>query len=149
MRKSTLFFSLGIIILSAAGIFFMSGSNGPDVNYRLAVVERGTIKKSVSASGELNAVVTVEVGSEISGQISQLSVDYNSAVTAGQVIARIDPEGFIARVRQAEAELAVAKASVATKKAGISQSIANLGNARSVMAAVSYTHLTLPTNREV
>ena len=137
MRKSTLFFSLGIIILSAAGIFFMSGSNGPDVNYRLAVVERGTIKKSVSASGELNAVVTVEVGSEISGQISQLSVDYNSAVTAGQVIARIDPEGFIARVRQAEAELAVAKASVATKKAGISQSIANLGNARSVMAALA------------
>jgi len=137
MRKSTLFIGLGVIISSVAGIFYINGSNSPEVNYRLAVIERGTIKKSVSASGELNAVVTVEVGSEISGQISELLVDFNSEVTAGQIIARIDPEGFIARVRQAEAELAVAKASVATKKAAVSQSIANLSNAGSVLAALA------------
>ena len=137
MRKSTLLFGLGVIILSVASIFYLNGSNSPEVYYRLATIERGSIKKSVSASGELNAVVTVEVGSEISGQISKLLADFNSEVTAGQIIARIDPEGFIARVKQAEAELAVAKASVATKKAAVSQSIANLSNARSVLTALA------------
>ena len=135
MRKSLIILSLGFIILITAGLFYLTGSTGDEVSYRLAPVERGNIKKSVSASGELNAVVTVEVGSEISGQISKILVDFNSNVKAGQIIARIDPESFNARVKQAEAELLVAKALVATKEAGVAQSIANLGNANSVMAA--------------
>ena len=134
MRKSIII-GLGITILIVAGLFYLTGSTNNEVSYRLAQVERGNIKKSVSASGELNAVVTVEVGSEISGQISEILVDFNSKVKVDQIIARIDPESFNARVKQAEAELLVAKASVATKRAGVAQSIANLGNANSVMAA--------------
>ena len=135
MRKSTIFITLGIIILIIAGIIYLTSSKSTEVGYRLSEVKRGTIQKSVSASGELNAVVTVEVGSGISGQISELLADFNSNVRAGQIIAKINPESFIARVKQAEAELAVAQALVATKKAGVAQSIANLGNANSVMAA--------------
>lgn len=135
MRKSSFIYVIGAVGLIAAGAFLWDGQKGSDVEYRLAKIERGTIQKIVSASGELNAVVTVEVGSEISGQISDLTVDFNSEVKAGQVIARIDPEGFVARVKQAEAELAVSRALVATKKAGILQARANIGNARSVLAA--------------
>jgi len=134
MRKSPIFFSIGLAGLVAIGAFYWAGQDKTDVEYRLAKVERGNIVKSVSASGELNAVVTVEVGSEISGQISEISVDFNSEVKAGQVIARIDPESFEARVSQAKAELSVAKAQVAIKQAGVAQAKANLGNAGSVLA---------------
>ncbi|MBT3915351.1 MAG: HlyD family efflux transporter periplasmic adaptor subunit [Rhodospirillaceae bacterium] len=135
MRKSPIFFSLGFVGLLAVGAYFWNGQESTEIDYRLAKVERGNIIKSVSASGELNAVVTVEVGSEISGQISALTVDFNSDVKAGQIIARIDPESFEARVKQAEAELSVAKASVATKQAAIAQAKANQANASSVLAA--------------
>ncbi len=135
MRKSPIFLSLGVVGLLAVGAYFWNGQESTEVSYRLATVERGNIIKSVSASGELNAVVTVEVGSEISGQISELTVDFNSDVKAGQVIARIDPESFEARVKQAEAELAVAKALVATKQAAVAQALANQANASSVLAA--------------
>ncbi len=134
MRKSPIFFSIGLAGLVAIGAFYWAGQDKTDVEYRLAKVERGNIVKSVSASGELNAVVTVEVGSEISGQISEISVDFNSEVKAGQVIARIDPESFEARVNQAKAELSVAKAQGAIKQAGVAQAKANLGNAGSVLA---------------
>ena len=87
MRKSIIILSLGIIIVMIAGLFYLTSSTNNEVSYRLAPVERGNIRKSVSASGELNAVVTVEVGSEISGQISKILVDFNSNVKAGQIIA--------------------------------------------------------------
>ena len=80
-------------------------------------------------------MVAVAVGSEISGQISELKADFNSAVRAGQVIARIDPESLEARVEQAAAELAVAEATVTTKKAALIQARANRDNARATLAA--------------
>src|SRR5919199_1892934 len=66
--------------------------------YRTARVERGTITTTVAAAGTLNAVVLVDVGSQISGQIGELYADFNSAVQQGQVIARIAPEIYEAKV---------------------------------------------------
>ncbi len=123
-------------LLAVAGGYYLLADSGPEAaEFRLAKLTLGTIQKTVSASGELNAMVTVEVGSEISGQVSSLSVDFNSDVRAGQVIARIDPESFQVRVAQAEAELAVAQASVAIKRSAVSQARANLGNARAQRSA--------------
>ena len=136
MNRALVFTVIGLAGVIFLGIFLWVGDDTSGVTYRLEELKRGDIKKSVSASGELNAVVTVEVGSEISGQVSRIHVDFNSKVKAGQVIARIDPESFIARVKQAEAELAVAKALVVTRRAGITQAIANIGNANSVLASV-------------
>lgn len=133
MNRRIAFAGIGLLCIILLGIFLWLKDEAAEVTYRLEEVKRGNIKKSVSASGELNAVVTVEVGSEISGQVSEILVDFNSKVKARQIIARIDPEGFIARVKQAEAELAVARALVATKKAGISQAIANIANANAVL----------------
>ena len=101
----------------------------------MAKLTRGSLQKVVSASGELNALVTVEVGSEISGQISSLSVDFNSPVRAGQEIARIDPQSFQVKLAQARAELAVAQAGRATKLAAVGQARANLGNGRAQRSA--------------
>ncbi len=124
-----------IVVVIAFG---MSGDAEGDVSYRTGTVERGTIISSISTSGTIAAVVTVEVGSQISGQILELSADYNTPVAEGQVIARIDPQTFESRVIQAEAELTVARANVtmqlasrARVDADVANSQANLVSARS------------------
>ena len=71
--------------------------------YRTAPVTRGALSSAVSATGTLNAVITVQVGSQVSGQIKELIVDFNSQVTKNQVIARINPDLFEAQVNQAQA----------------------------------------------
>lgn len=134
-RKSAVLFGLGAVILAGAAFAGFSSTEPETPTYRLANVERGNILKSVSASGELASVVTVQVGSEISGQVSALNVDFNSQVKAGQVIARIDPENFEARLRQAVAEHAVAEATVQTKIAAVSQASANVANARAALVS--------------
>jgi HlyD family secretion protein len=87
---------------------------GTTPSYRLGKVERGTVKSTVSATGTLGAVRTVEVGTQVSGQIAALYVDYNSHVKKGQLIARIDPILQEAAVQDAQAGLAKANA-VATQ----------------------------------
>ena len=77
--------------------------------YRTAPVTRGDLTQSVTASGQLNPMVSIQVGSQISGMIRQLYVDFNSVVTQGQVIAEIDSATYRAAVQQADAELANAK----------------------------------------
>ncbi len=97
--------------------------------WRLAKVERGPIIGTVSATGTLNPVVTVQVGSQISGQIRELLVDFNSPVKAGELIARIAPETFEHRVRQAEADLEAARATVAVQQAELYRAGVNLAEA--------------------
>lgn len=122
--------------LAVFGLYAITGDSGEKPEFRLASVERGTIVKTVSASGKLNAVATAEIGSQVSGQIKELAVDFNSPVRAGQVIARIDPAAFEAKVRQARAEVAVAKATVLTRKAAVARARADLKNAAAGLAAV-------------
>ena len=120
------------LLLGAAAlvwaVFFRDNSNGAST-FRLAAVERGPIISAVSTSGTLNAVITVQVGSQVSGQIKELLADFNSEVKAGLVIARIDPETFEAKVRQAQAELDVARANVPIQRAGIERAQRELANA--------------------
>ena len=127
---------LGLALLLSGAFFVFDGDGVPAKKFQTAKIERGSITKSVSASGRLNPVVTVEVGSEISGQVSELLVDFNSEVKSGQVIARIDPERFEAEVLKSTAELSVAKAVIATKRAAVDQALANLANAKSVLIAL-------------
>jgi HlyD family secretion protein len=120
------------LLLGAAAlvwaVFFSDNPNGAS-SFRLAAVERGPIISAVSTSGTLNAVITVQVGSQVSGQIKELLADFNSEVKAGLVIARIDPETFEAKVRQARAELDVARANVHIQRAGIERAQKELANA--------------------
>src|SRR5262245_50085055 len=101
------------VVAAAAWYWFGSGDvNGGKPVYRFAKIELGTIANTVTASGTLKAIITVDVGTQISGQIKQLFADFNTEVKANQVIARIDPATFEAKVREAEADLATAKGNV-------------------------------------
>ncbi len=111
---------IGILVLLAlfigvGGVAWLRSEKSP--KYRTAPVERGEIVATISASGTLNAVTTVQVGSQISGRIKNLYADFNSRVEKGQLIARIDPDTFEAKVNQAKAD--VDNARVAVKDAKI------------------------------
>jgi len=116
--------SIIVLLLLAVGIFaaFEMRSRGP-VQYYTAKVENGEIKQVVEATGTINAVITVQVGSQVSGAISKLYVDFNSHVKKGQVIAQIDPALF-------EGALAQAKADFANAKANLAVAVANTAKAR-------------------
>src|SRR5262244_2594918 len=102
--------------------------------YRTAPVTRGALSSAVSATGTLNAVITVQVGSQVSGQIKELLVDFNSIVKKNQVIARIDQDIFVAKVNQAKADLDSAKATVLNQEAQIERARADVENARAALA---------------
>ncbi len=101
-----------VIVVAAAGWYLTSRDSGTDQAYRTAAVERGEIRTAISATGTLSATATVDVGTQVSGILESVSVDFNDAVKKDQVIARIDPSTFQARLNQAEATLASARASL-------------------------------------
>jgi HlyD family secretion protein len=90
--------------------------NGGAANYQTATISRGPITQAVTATGTLNPVVNVQVGSQVSGNIAKLFADFNSEVKAGQVVAQIDPALFQATVTQAEGDLASAQAALELAK---------------------------------
>ncbi|HSW64582.1 MAG TPA: efflux RND transporter periplasmic adaptor subunit [Dissulfurispiraceae bacterium] len=96
--------AIALVLALIAGIYFMSGKKS-DVTYKTEKAARGDVVESVTASGTVNAVTTVLVGTQVSGTIKQLYVDYNSKVTKGQLLAQIDPLLLEAQVDQARANL--------------------------------------------
>ena len=123
---------IGLIVGGAAYFALSGGKDAP--TYRTAKIERGAIVSAVSASGTLAAVVTVQVGSQISGLVKEILVDFNSEVRQGQLIARLDPATYEARLKQAEADLALARATVKTQQAAVLKSRASLTNAEKDLA---------------
>jgi HlyD family secretion protein len=125
-----------VAALVGAGVwgYLYAQSGGSAPKYRLALVERGALASAVSSTGNLNAVITVQVGSQVSGQIKELFADFNSPVRRGQLIARIDPEIFEAKVNQAKADLESARASVINQQAQIERARADVQNARAAYA---------------
>ncbi|MCC7175446.1 MAG: efflux RND transporter periplasmic adaptor subunit [Bryobacterales bacterium] len=103
--------------------------------YRTATAGHGDVNVTVSATGNPNAVVTVQVGSQVSGIIQALFADFNSKVTKGELIARIDPAPFQAKVDQARATLDAARAAVVNSEAVVQQALANIQAANSSLAA--------------
>jgi len=111
---------LAIAVLAGWGLWTTLVTRSKSIEYRLAKVERGNLTSMVSASGTLNAVTTVQVGSQISGQIREIFVDFNSPVKQGQLLARIDPESFQLRVRQAEADVEAARTALLQRESDVS-----------------------------
>jgi HlyD family secretion protein len=136
--KSALKIGLGlaaVAALAAGGwIWLQSRDGNGEVRYRLAKVERGPLAAVVVASGTLNAVTTVQVGSQISGQVKEIYADFNTAVKKGQVIARIDPATFELRVNQARADLDAAESAVAVASSGLVAQQAELGRVKVTLA---------------
>src|ERR1700694_4343412 len=134
--KRVLSLVLVVIVVAAAvwGYFYVQ-SRGNAPKYRTARVERGPLTAAVSATGNLNAVILVQVGSQVSGQIAVLNADFNTVVRRGQVIARLDPAMFQAQVNQAKAQLDAAKAAVNNQEAVVEKTRADLLNTQAALAS--------------
>ena len=107
---------IGIIVAVLALLVYLLFGRSEPVGYREAALEKGNLVVTVSSSGTVNPVAKVEVGSQVSGLIKSIYVDYNSEVHQGQVIAQIDPEPFELKVRQAQADLDSARASIMSQQ---------------------------------
>src|SRR5438445_9639548 len=107
---------IAIIGLLFIALIVRQCRNGGAGNYQTATITRGPITQAVTATGTLNPVVNVQVGSQVSGNIAKLFADFNSQVKAGQVVAQIDPALFQAAVTQAEGDLATAQAGLELAK---------------------------------
>ena len=121
--KSKLFHLLSAV-LPALALAIVSGCKPPGgalLKYETANVSRGDIVQHVTASGSLSAVVSVDVGCQVSGQISKLYVDYNSTVTNGQLLAQIDPRNYEAMLKQATAQMENSKANLELQQAQIAR----------------------------
>lgn len=117
-----------VILVIGIGIYWSRSGNDKAAAQEVftAKINRGDITRSVATTGAVEPLVNVEVGSQLSGQIAKLYVDFNSPVKKDQVIALIDPQTFEKRVRQAEADKKVAEANVVVQKATITRAEANL-----------------------
>jgi HlyD family secretion protein len=99
------------------------------VSYGTSRVEWGDLFKTITATGKLQAVVTVQVGSQVSGRIAEIKVDYNTRVKQGEVIAKLDPSLLRAQLQQAEGNLAAAEARLKTAESTVTKSQANVTSA--------------------
>lgn len=128
----------GVVVLSLAAYYFWGGQASA-AQYLSARVERGNLRNTVTATGTLQAVTTVQVGSQASGTISSLTADYNSVVKKGQVIAQLDPSVAKAQVDQARANLQQAQASLLQARASVTNSRAGVSDAQARAQAATST----------
>lgn len=117
-----------IVVVGGVALVARGGNDGPagKYTYETAAVERGDVARVVSASGAVQPRNKVDVGSEVSGKITDIFVDFNSPVTKGQVLAQIDPETFITQVNSQRAALLQSQASVSNAKSSIARAEVNL-----------------------
>src|SRR4029078_10247953 len=105
MRRVMLIISVLAVGLAIGGYVFLNGERKAPVRYRNAAVERGPVISLVTATGTINPVVSVQVGTQVCGMIQRLHAAFNSGVKAGDIVAVIDPEPFRARRDQAASNL--------------------------------------------
>ncbi|ABC82742.1 efflux RND transporter periplasmic adaptor subunit [Anaeromyxobacter dehalogenans] len=124
----------GVAIAALAALLglwrWRAASSAGEVHYETAKVDRGRVVAKVTATGTLSALVTVQVGSQVSGRISELHADFNSRVRKGEVIARIDPQLFRAAVAQAKANTVAAEGNLAKARAQAADAERQLGRTR-------------------
>jgi HlyD family secretion protein len=132
MKKILIIISIILLVAAVAG--FALYNRKPEVSYKTAKVERGTIISTVSATGNLSAVITVQVGTQVSGTIQKLYVDYNSRVKKGQPIAEIDPSLFRAAVDQAQGNSLNAEANLMKAKVTVTDTERTLKRNKKLLA---------------
>lgn len=119
MTKKNILFIVVAVLLVAVFVYAFTSRSENKVQYQTAAVQRGDIRAQVEATGTINAVTSVQVGSQVSGTISKLYVDFNSQVKKGQLIAELDPNLFQGNLMQAQADLENARANAAAAKANL------------------------------
>ncbi|HEY6086051.1 MAG TPA: efflux RND transporter periplasmic adaptor subunit, partial [Nitrospira sp.] len=134
MRRAMLIATLLVVGLVIGGYVFFNGERKIPIRYRSSVIERGSVISLVTATGTINPVVSVQVGTQVSGMIKSLHADFNSVVKAGDIVAVIDPEPFRARRDQAASNLEMARANVARARTEQAQRRRELERTKSLVA---------------
>ena len=123
MKRKKVALIAGFLLAGFLGLAIWQFGRAPqEVPYTTAPVKKGDLTQVVTATGSLQAVVTVQVGSQVSGTIAKLYADFNSKVKSGQVVAQLDQDKFKAAVDQAKANLLSAQASVVKAKVTVEDS---------------------------
>jgi HlyD family secretion protein len=126
--------ALTVVVLAIAAVFACQmRPKEPKDPYRFATVERGDITRAVSASGTLQALITVDVGSQISGQVTRVMVDFNDPVREGQVLATLDPSTFQSRVASSQADINAGQAGVRQAEATLANAQADYNRKKSLL----------------
>ncbi len=131
-RKTALFTAAAVCTMGGLGTWVLLRGQG-GIQFRTATVTHSDINVTISATGNPNAVVTVQVGSQVSGIILTLYADFNTKVTKGQLIARIDPAPFQAKVDQSQANVDTSRAAVANAEAGVQKARAEIQAANAAL----------------
>jgi HlyD family secretion protein len=139
LNKKKLLLGGGFMAAVVLAGFYFGGDDTSTPQYMTARVERGNLRNTVTATGALQAVTTVQVGSQASGTISALYADFNSVVKKGQVVAQLDPSTAKAQVDQARANLQQAQASLANARAAVVNSQAGVSDAQAKSLAARST----------
>src|SRR3954465_6265219 len=126
--------AVAALLIATTSVVLYSRRTGA-VEYVPAPVDRGDIVAGITATGNTNAVKTVQVGSQVSGNILALYADFNTKVKAGQLVAKIDPAIFQAKVDQARAALDSAKESVVSARASIAKAQSDIAGAQASVAS--------------
>lgn len=141
MNKRLLLLGAGAVCVLGAAYFFFGKSDGSaasgEYTIETATIERGDVARIVTASGAVRALTTVEVGTEVSGQVVELLADFNSIVTEGQIIAKIDPQTYNTRVASTQADVNSAQANLEVQHAAIARARATLENVQKDFARQS------------
>ncbi len=132
MKKIAVLAVVVVVALCAAGYLYFK--EPPKAQFKTLKVERGSIVSTVSATGTLNAVVTVQVGTQVSGTLSKLYVDFNSSVKKGQAIAQIDPALFASAVQQSRGNALNAEASLGKARVALADAKRTLGRNQQLLA---------------
>ena len=120
-----------VAVLAVGGWFYTQGGESVgEIRIETTTSQTGNVRRSVAASGSVRALVTVEVGSQLSGQLASLHVDFNDTVEEGQIIAQLDPQTYETRVQEAEASRATAAASLQLQRASYERVRANTRSSR-------------------
>src|SRR5579864_6457004 len=135
MQKKTILYTVaGLCAVAGLGSWALL-RNKAGTQYRVATVSHGDMNVTISATGNPNAVVSVQVGSQVSGLVMALYADFNTKVTKGQLIARLDPASLQAKVDESQANLDSARATAANAQAGIQKAQAGIQAANASLAA--------------
>src|SRR5437867_7088943 len=124
-----------IVILAGILLFVVRKEKASAGEFFTATADTGPLRNVVNATGVVQTVVTVQVGSQVSGQVEELYADYNSVVKHGQLLAKLDPRNFQAQMENAEASVAAARARVRSGEADQKTQVANLQSARANLEA--------------
>src|SRR5438552_14250185 len=139
-KKRFILISLIVLLLGVTSVFYGRARRAASHSqYFTTAANQGPLRNVVNATGVVQTVVTVQVGSQVSGQVEELYADYNSVVKHGQLLAKLDPRNFQAQVENSRASVAAAEARVQSADAETKSQIANMSSAKANLEAARVT----------